>query len=268
VDDVSKEFLVESYENLDGRDGDSVALKADPSKEALGSIYRAVQTINEARGIPETSTLDSVTHVGEALLRLLRAGTPCATPAIIASLSVMMEGVRELRASLNSASKEAGNSHSVSSAPPPAGLEAFSVPMRVSQVMTREVMTLRPEQSFYEAVTLMAHRSFRHLLVVDAESRLRGVISDRDVLRALARTQDWNSGSVREIMTSEPVTVAPDSPISAAVKAMLAARVNCLPVVEADGKVCGILTSTDVMKSYETIQALVEESAPSATAPR
>lgn len=145
--------------------------------------------------------------------------------------------------------------------PPPAGPEAFSAPRHVSQVMTREVMTLSPEQSFYEAVALMAHRSFRHLLVVDAEKRLRGVTSDRDVLRALARMLDWNSASVSEIMTSEPVTVAPDTPISAAVKALLATRVNCLPVVEAEGKDCGILTSTDLMKIFEKIQAICEKSA-------
>ncbi|HXK29750.1 MAG TPA: CBS domain-containing protein [Candidatus Binatia bacterium] len=268
MEDPSKESLVESRENLDCRDGDSLALKTDPSKESLGSIYRAVRTINGARGIPEASTLDSVTYVGEALLRLLRAGTPCATPAIIASLSVMMEGVREMRAHIDSAGGEAGKNRSALSAPPADGLEAFSAPLRVFQVMTREVMTLSPDKSFYEAVALMAHRSFRHLLVVDAEKRLRGVISDRDVLRALARTLNWNSASVSEIMTSEPVTVAPDSPISAAVKAMLAARVNCLPVVEADGKVCGILTSTDLMKIFEKIQALIEDSAPSASAAR
>jgi len=202
MEDPSKESLVESRENLDCRDGDSLALKTDPSKESLGSIYRAVRTINGARGIPEASTLDSVTYVGEALLRLLRAGTPCATPAIIASLSVMMEGVREMRAHIDSAGGEAGKNRSALSAPPADGLEAFSAPLRVFQVMTREVMTLSPDKSFYEAVALMAHRSFRHLLVVDAEKRLRGVISDRDVLRALARTLNWNSASVSEIMMS------------------------------------------------------------------
>lgn len=268
MENLMQKSFVQSRENRGCADGDAVASKANPSKETLGSIYRAVRTIKGARDIPGTSKVDSVTYVGEALLRLLRAGTPCATPAIVASLSVMLEAIHELRASVDSASQDAGSSRSVPSAPPVTGLQAFSVPMRVSQLMAREVTTLRPEQSFYEAVTLMAHRSFRHLLVVDADKRLRGVISDRDVLRALARALDWNSASVSEIMTSNPVTVAPDSPLSAAVKAMLDTRVNCLPVVEADRKVCGILTSTDLMKIFEKIQTVVEKSTTSASTAR
>jgi CBS domain-containing protein len=59
-------------------------------------------------------------------------------------------------------------------------------------------------------------------------------------------------------MTGEPLTVSPEMPISVAIKSMLAMRINCLPVVGADGKVCGILTSTDLLKSYEKIQELVE----------
>jgi len=131
--------------------------------------------------------------------------------------------------------------------------------MRVSEVMTRETMTLRPNQSFSDVVALMANRSFHHVLVVDSDERLRGVISDRDVLRALSRTPNWGKKSVNEIMTRDSVTTTPDSLISAAADEMLAKRINCLPVIDADGRVCGILTSTDLLKAYATVQALVEK---------
>lgn len=133
-----------------------------------------------------------------------------------------------------------------------------SAPLQVAEVMTRETLSMRSSQSFAEVVALMANRSFHHMIVLDADERLEGVISDRDVLRALSRTPDWNKKSVGEIMTREPMTVLPTTPISAAVKSMLAMRINCLPVVGADGRVCGILTSTDLLKAYEKIQTQVE----------
>lgn len=135
----------------------------------------------------------------------------------------------------------------------------FASPLRVSEVMTRKTMTLRANQSFGDVVALMANRSFRHILVVDVDERLRGVISDRDVLRALSRTPNWSKKSVREIMTRDSVTTTPDSLISAAAREMLAKRINCLPVIDADGRVCGILTSTDLLKAYATVQALLEK---------
>lgn len=133
-------------------------------------------------------------------------------------------------------------------------------PRRAADVMTKDAMTLSPEQSFAEAVALMANQSFRHILIVDEDERLHGVVSDRDVLRALARTPNWNNKSISEIMTTDPITVTPDAPISVAVNALLAARINCLPVIGPDGRVCGILTSTDLLKAYEQVQSLIEKS--------
>ena len=136
----------------------------------------------------------------------------------------------------------------------------FSAPTQVGDVMTRDSMTMLPDQSFAEVVGMMANSSFRHVLVVDADRQLHGVISDRDVLRALSRTPDWSKKSVSEIMTSEPLTASPGMPISVAIKSMLAMRINCLPVIDAEGRVCGILTSTDLLTAYENIQTRLEES--------
>jgi acetoin utilization protein AcuB len=135
----------------------------------------------------------------------------------------------------------------------------MGTPTQVGEVMTRDTMSMRPDQSFAEVVSLMASRSFRHVLVVGSDERLQGVISDRDVLRALSRTPDWDKKSVSEIMTLEPITMAPDSPIADAVREMIEKRINCLPVVGTDGRVCGILTSTDLLAAYEQLQIRVAE---------
>jgi CBS domain-containing protein len=136
-----------------------------------------------------------------------------------------------------------------------------STPIQVKELMTDEIMTMLPDQSLAEVVGMMANQSFRHTVVVDSDERVLGVISDRDVLRALSRTPDWSKKIVSEIMTRDSITTTPDSAISAAVRLMLEKRINCLPVIGADGRVCGMLTSTDLLKAYESIQLRFEATA-------
>ena len=142
-----------------------------------------------------------------------------------------------------------------------AGNAVLAAPVHVADVMTKDTLTMLPHQSFAEVVGMMANRSFRHMLVVDEDERLHGVISDRDVLRALSRTPDWSKKSLAEIMTADSITTTPESAISTAVSLMLEKRINCLPVIGPDGRVAGILTSTDLLQAYEKLQAKVEQRA-------
>lgn len=142
-----------------------------------------------------------------------------------------------------------------------AGGAVLAAPVHVADVMTKDVRTMLPVQSFAEVIGMMATRSFHHMLVVDEDERLHGVISDRDVLRALSRTPDWSKKSVAEIMNPDSITTTPDSAISAAVRLMLENRINCLPVMGRDGRVAGILTTTDLLKAYEKLQTKIEQRA-------
>ena len=108
----------------------------------------------------------------------------------------------------------------------------------------------------------MTSSPFRHFLVVHADERLAGVFSDRDVLRALGRTPNWQAKNVSGVMTHKVFTVTPETSLSAAASEMLSRRINCLPVVGNDGKVCGIITSTDLLRSYQKIQAALENYPP------
>jgi CBS domain-containing protein len=123
----------------------------------------------------------------------------------------------------------------------------------VADVMTRKTVTLSPHHGFAEAVSLMADRHFRHVVVVGTGGQILGVISDRDILRTLARTSNWQTKDVSQIMTRDPVTVKRETPLSVAVAKMVAKRINCLPVLDDEGKVCGILTSTDLLKAYQKL---------------
>ena len=136
--------------------------------------------------------------------------------------------------------------------------EPTDVPSGIATLMTRRVITLSPYHSFSDSVTLMAKHSFRHFLVVEGY-RLVGVVSDRDILRVLARTKNWQTTTVSQFMTRDPITAQPDTPVSVAVGIMLSKRIDCLPVVNERGDLQGIITSTDLLKSLRAIQESLEK---------
>ncbi len=134
-----------------------------------------------------------------------------------------------------------------------------TIPMCVGELMTSRLVTLSPDHTFKEAVGLMTNRPFRHFLVLEKNGQLAGVISDRDLMRVLARDPDWESTTVSEVMTRDPLTVQPETPLSSAVVEVLARRINCLPVVGMDGRACGIVTSTDLLQAFQQVQARLED---------
>src|SRR5258708_31171873 len=97
LDSVIKEFLVESYENLDQLDRDLVALEQDPhNRERLSSIFRTIHTIKGTCGFFGFSKLESVTHVGENLLSRLRDGLLSLDPERTSALLTLVDAVRAM----------------------------------------------------------------------------------------------------------------------------------------------------------------------------
>ena len=133
------------------------------------------------------------------------------------------------------------------------------VSLRVADAMTRDPITLSSHHTFTDVVSFMAQHPFRHFLVVESPGWLVGVLSDRDVLRALARTPNWHTSCARELMSRDVIAVKPDTELSLATGDMLSKRINCLPVVDDSGEICGIITSTDLLKSYRTVQESLEK---------
>src|SRR5262252_10302929 len=83
ADEVLREFLAESRENLDQLDLDLVALERDPSaRETLDSVFRTVHTIKGTCGFLGFARLEAVTHVAEGLIGRLRDGELRLTPEI------------------------------------------------------------------------------------------------------------------------------------------------------------------------------------------
>ena len=94
---IIKEFLIESYENLDQLDRDLVVLEKDPTdRETLASVFRTIHTIKGTCGFLGFSKLESVAHTGENLLSTLRDGRLLLNPDITTALLSMVDGVREI----------------------------------------------------------------------------------------------------------------------------------------------------------------------------
>jgi acetoin utilization protein AcuB len=139
----------------------------------------------------------------------------------------------------------------------------------VRHVMSRRVRAVEPGASVAMLREVMTEEGFHHLLVM-SQGTLLGVLSDRDLCgRCGKRAQD--------LMTRQPLTVSPDTPIGQAITTLLRHRISCLPVVE-HGAVQGILTTTDMLLTLQCLLQLLEqapvlaeaalaEAAPSAAGP-
>jgi CBS domain-containing protein len=116
-----------------------------------------------------------------------------------------------------------------------------------------------------EAVELMAAARIRHIPVVDDDGRVVGMVSDRDVRAALGdpieAVQSWPSHGARlrvaKAMTPDPVVVRSDAPLAVAVAQLLNRSFGALPVVDAEGRLCGILSYIDVIRSLSVEPLLV-----------
>jgi two-component system, chemotaxis family, sensor kinase CheA len=101
LDDIVKEFLVESHEGLDRLDRDLVALEQRPrDEELLAGIFRCIHTVKGTCGFLGFDKLESVSHAGENLLSLLRDGDLELTPEITSALLQLVDAVRQILRSI------------------------------------------------------------------------------------------------------------------------------------------------------------------------
>lgn len=129
--------------------------------------------------------------------------------------------------------------------------------MTVDAIMSRNVESVGPDMSLMEIQDTLRKHGFRHLLVVE-DNTLVGVISDRDVLRVISPFLNTLSEAprdvktlmrpAREVMRADPVSVRPDTSIEEAASILLEHTISCLPVVNEDHQIEGIVTSKDLLR--------------------
>jgi acetoin utilization protein AcuB len=132
--------------------------------------------------------------------------------------------------------------------------------MFVRDRMSSPVVTVVPDTSFQDAMQQMRDHGFRRLPVVDPKGKLVGIVSESDLLHAAPSSATslsmwevhyllWRI-QVRDLMTRDVITTATDTPIEDAASLMVTNRIGGLPVVDGDGKVVGIITETNIFKTF------------------
>ena len=118
--------------------------------------------------------------------------------------------------------------------------------MKVSDLMSTNIISVTPEQSVASAARLLQRHNIGSLPVCSDEGKLRGIVTDRDiVLRCVAGENDPEETKIKEIMTRGVVTVSPGDDVAEATRVMALEQVRRLPVVE-QSRVVGILSLGDM----------------------
>ncbi len=116
--------------------------------------------------------------------------------------------------------------------------------MKVSEIMSKTLTIVEPEVTLGEAATLMGERHVGSVVVVENEA-LVGILTERDIVRALSREHDAPTRPVVEWMTKGPTTTGPDAEVKEALRTMVDGGFRHLPVVDG-ANVVGMVSIRDV----------------------
>ena len=165
----------------------------------------------------------------------------------------LVPDLQEIAAGIEKAAREL-----VAATPEPDSAKAFvpaAAAPRVADLMSREVVTIRPDDSVLHAHQLMCERRIRHLPVLGGNDGLTGIVTMRDVMAAsasslehpsdAARARVLETGRVGDVMEAHVCTAAPGESAATAGERMARLKIGCLPVVDEDGHVLGIVTQDD-----------------------
>ncbi len=140
--------------------------------------------------------------------------------------------------------------------------------MRVRDYMTRSVTVLTDDARLLDAALLIRRTGKRHVPVVDANEKVVGIVSDRDVTRLApsvlsnltpeAYNSFFESTPITKAMTANPIVVSPDTTMAEAAAIVYTRKISALPVVE-NGSLVGILTTTDMLGLLNELLSIREK---------
>src|SRR5512136_2127797 len=132
--------------------------------------------------------------------------------------------------------------------------------MLIRERMTRSPVLCTPDMRVSDAFDLMKKQRIRRMPVVDKNGKLVGIVSDKDLLRVTPSPATTLSAyeipyllskvKVSDVMTKKVITVAEDTPIEDAARIMVDNKIGGLPVVNESNTVVGIITETDIFKTF------------------
>ncbi len=131
--------------------------------------------------------------------------------------------------------------------------------MKVSKYMSTDVRTANLSDGLRQTFYRMRERGIRHMPVLGEDGCLVGIVSDRDL-----RRPDWvdeeenvahyylldNAHKVADSMTKNPAVVGPDDDVQKAVQMILDRKYGALPVIDADGRLVGMISAIDLLRAF------------------
>lgn len=115
-------------------------------------------------------------------------------------------------------------------------------------LLPRQVVSLDPKASVYQAACVMTRAQCGSVLIIDAKSELIGILTERDLMsRVLAEGREPKTTLVTEVMTHNPFCVTPETTVTDAVLIMIERGFRHLPIVTTRQKIVGVFSIRDAM---------------------
>ena len=122
--------------------------------------------------------------------------------------------------------------------------------MRIADVMREDFVTVAPEDTLGEVARRMVDKSMGAVIVKDF-GRLIGILTERDLLKAMAARVHTSEARVREWMTPDPITAPTDTDVEEAARVMIEHGFRHLPVVTDEGRVAGVVSLRRVVAATQ-----------------
>ena len=129
--------------------------------------------------------------------------------------------------------------------------------MRVSEIMSQEMVTITPDKRVGQALQLMQKHQIRHLPVVEG-GRMVGWLTSRD-LREVLLASMLEKITVVDVMVRAPISVSPDTGVEEAARLVKEHKIGGMPVLDGD-RLVGVVTMLDVIGAFLTLLSLIRTS--------
>ncbi|MBI1857588.1 MAG: CBS domain-containing protein [Candidatus Melainabacteria bacterium] len=126
--------------------------------------------------------------------------------------------------------------------------------MYIKDVMKTKPYFLHKDDTIASAYELMSSKKIRHIPIINENQELIGLVTQRDIAGALAKREE--SMKIAKIMKKEIITVCPDTPLKGVIEVMILNKYGCLPVVDSNNKLIGIVTETDMLQTLYEVATL------------
>jgi len=143
--------------------------------------------------------------------------------------------------------------------------------MKVNEIMTKDVISIKPEDNAKDALTLLFKMQISGLPVIDENGKLAGMFTEKDILSYILPSYiekvgrfiyeenpkstkkkfvELNKIKVRQLMRKDVITTTEDTALCEAARIMLTQKARRIPVIDKSGKVVGIVARCDILKAF------------------